>query len=158
MKCVVTILLCVIAYCKCYTQSCDQPAGLISVYYNYGLNHASGIGIEAGIVDDLFPLGLIIGSNYIKQKKNNTTESSELRQNDFANFYLKAIARILRVENKISCFIVASPQLSLLSEFDFQSGFKIFLPLSERMAVQVEPLYSLKQKNCLFNFHLSLKL
>lgn len=155
MKKIITILLCVNAYFKCHTQSCDQPAGLISVYYNYSINHGYGAGIEAGIVDEHFPLGLLLGCNFIKSKHKNIDEVADNAKNDFANFYLKATVRILRVENKLSVFVVAAPQLSLYSQFNFHTGIKLILPFSERFAFQFEPLYSIKPKSYLFNLHLS---
>ena len=158
MKIAATIILSIFGCLRCYAQPCDQPAGLISAYYFHGIKHGSVFGIEVGVVDDAFPLGLILGCNYTLHKADEIEESPDNTHNDFANFYLKGIFRIARIDNRMSTFLVASPQLSFYSKFNFQSGIKIILPVSERLAFQFEPLYTLKQKTCLLNFHFSVLL
>jgi hypothetical protein len=140
---------------QCICQRCDEPAGLISAYFTLSTNNGSGVGIEGGMLDPSSPIGLFLGCTYIIERDNKEMTELAFRQNEFPVFYLKAVCRVLRIENKISAFIVASPQLGFQSKFDFRPGVKLFAPLSERVAIEFEPLYSLKQIHFQFNFHIA---
>lgn len=156
MKTLTTIFLAFIISIQSNAQSCEQSPGLISAYYTH-TNKGFGIGVEAGFMSEYSPFGAMLGTNYILYN-NKTIEKYSGLETGIANFYFKGLIRVLRVENKMHAFLVASPQLGLESGFEFNSGAKFLFPLSERLAFQIEPLYSLKQRSCQFNFHLALAL
>jgi hypothetical protein len=128
----------------------------ISAYYSHS-DKGFGIGVEAGLLSEFSPLGATIGCNYVLYN-NKTIEKYSGSETSSSNFYFKGTVRVLKIENRMHAFLIASPQLSIESGFDFNSGGKLLFPFSERLAFQVEPLYSLKQRSYMVNFHLSLAL
>lgn len=156
MKTLTTIFLAFIISFQSSAQSCEQSPGLMSAYYNHS-NKGFGIGIEAGLMSESSPFGAMIGCNYVSYN-NKTIEKYSGTETGSANFYLKGSVRVLRIESRMHAFFIASPQLSIESGFDFNSGAKLLFPFSERLAFQIEPLYSLKQRAYMVNFHLALAL
>ncbi len=156
MKTLTTIFLAFIISFHSNAQSCEQSPGLISAYYNHS-NKGFGIGVEAGFLSESSPFGVMIGCNYVLYN-NKTIEKYSGAETASSNFYFKGSVRVLRIESRMHAFLIASPQLSIESGFDFNSGAKLLFPLSERLAFQIEPLYSLKQGSYMVNFHLTLAL
>jgi hypothetical protein len=138
-----------------YSQQCTDPASILSAYYSYAPNSRFGVGIEAGKLSSESPLGIFAGCTFQlyneRQKKTDTTVSDDM----VSNIYFKGAYRLTRIENILSVFVVASPQYSLQSGFDLQAGTRLIFPLSGRVGIGIEPLYSMKQNCFLVNFQLS---
>jgi hypothetical protein len=156
MKTLTTLFLAFVISLQSSAQSCEQSPGFISAYYSQSAK-GFGIGVEAGLMSEFSPFGAMIGCNYVLYN-NKTIEKFSGEEISSSNFYLKGSLRVLRIESRMHAFLIASPQLSIESGFDLNSGAKLLFPLSERLAFQIEPLYSLKQRSYMVNFHLSLAL
>jgi hypothetical protein len=151
-------MFCLCSGLKLSGQYCDQPQGYISIYYAHTTGKGSGVGIEAGVAKEDFPVSTFMGVSYIFSKALQNHPDSVLNNNSYSNFYLKLAYRIFKMENRMSSHIVISSQLNLLYEFNFGAGIKLFAPVSERVALEIEPFYFPKQKYYQFNFHLAFAL
>jgi len=138
-----------------FSQQCTDPASILSAYYSYSPNSKFGMGIEAGKLDNESPLGIFAGCNFQllnqRYQKSDTTIASDM----LSNIYFKGSYRLSRIENIVSIFAVASPQFSLQSGFDLQAGIRLIFPLSGRMGLGLEPVYSVKQNSFLLNFQVA---
>lgn len=158
MKKVTTILSAMFFSQLSFSQTCEKNPGIISAYYTHTTKGGNGAGLEAGMLSEQFPLGIFLGCSYTKQEAQPLKEETSFSENYEASFYLKAAARLFKTKYKFNAFLIASPQMSFRSEFDFQSGIKLLAPITEQLAFFAEPLYSTKQKAVVFNFHLALQL
>jgi hypothetical protein len=158
MKLKKAIILSVIVsffYLQGSSQQCTDPASILSAYYSYAPNSKFGIGIEAGKLSSESPLGIFAGCTFQlyndRHMKTDTTVSDDM----VSNIYFKGAYRLTRIENVLSVFVVASPQYSLQSGFDLQAGTRFIFPLSGRMGIGVEPVYSIRQNCFLVNFQIA---
>jgi hypothetical protein len=140
------------------SQVCEKNPGVISAYYTHTTSGGKGAGLEAGMMREDFPLGIFIGCSYTKQTAQPLKEETDFSESYLSSFYLKAAARLLKPTNKFNAFLIASPQMSFRSEFDFQAGIKFMAPITQQFAIYAEPLYSTRQKSAVFNFHLAVQL
>ena len=130
---------------------CAPNVNLVTVYYTAEAHTNYGFGFEAGMqgVDDR--IGYFAGFQFQRMSDSyfkKDTASFKLR----AAFYLKGTYRINEeVEGKGSLFLVAYPSLSVQTGFDFKSGIRGVLPLSESKAIGIEPAYSVRYKTASLN-------
>ena len=130
---------------------CAPLANLVSVYYIAEPHTNYGFGFEAGTQGIDTRVGYFAGFQFQKMSDGyfvKDTVSFKLK----AAFYLKGTYRINEeVEGKGSLFLVAYPSLSVQTGFDFKSGVRGVLPLSERVGIGIEPAFSLRHKTASLN-------
>ena len=154
MKHIITISILILAAvfsANAQYDKCAPNINLINIYYTAEAHTNYGFGFEAGVqgVDD--KIGYFAGFQFQRMSDGyfkKDTASFKLR----AAFYLKGTYRINEeVEGKGSIFLVAYPSLSVQTGFDFKSGFRGVLPLSESNAIGIEPAYSIRYKTASLN-------
>ena len=114
-----------------------------------------GIGLEAGNLGGDSPLGLFAGFSVSKKNKSIAKADSAYAYDIRSSFYLKGTFRITRIENAVSLYAIASPQLSLETGIEFQPGFRVVFPVGQKLALGIEPMWSFRQKTTMINFHIS---
>lgn len=157
MKTTKILLLSIIVFFLSYQghSQCSEPSSILSAYYSYAPNSKFGMGIEAGKLNSKSPWGVFAGCNFQLFNEQYRKTDTAISDNMVTRIYFKGTYRVTRIEHVLSFFVVASPQYSLQTGFDLQAGTKFIFPLSDKMAIGTEPLYSIKQNSFLLNFHLA---
>jgi len=147
----IAILLSTIFSASAQHDKCAPNINLVTFYYTYESHTNYGFGFEAGTQGIDSRIGGFAGFQFQRMadgyfKKD--TASFKLR----AALYLKGAYRINEeVEGKGSLFLVAYPSLSVQTGFDFKTGLRGALPLSERNAIGIEPAFSFRYKTASLN-------
>jgi hypothetical protein len=138
-----------------FSQQCTDPASsILTAYYTYTPNSKFAMGLEAGRLNNISPLGIFGGVTFQLANEKYLKKDSA-NSNDFiSNVYFKGTYRLTRIDNVVSAFVVASSHFSVQTGFDLQPGFRFIVPVSGRVGLGCEPLYSIKQNTYMLNFQL----
>lgn len=146
--------LCIISS-SLQAQKCSGPVPVVSVYYPIEKGMKYGIGLEAGNLGGDSPFGLFAGFNVQKKSELYQKQDSSYAYDLKSSFYIKGTFRITRIENAVSLYAIAAPQVSLEKGLEFQPGFRVVFPVGQKLALGVEPMFSLKERRGVMNLHIS---
>jgi hypothetical protein len=157
IKSLTTVLIGLFIFCQSYSQQkCYDPSSsILTAYYTYTPNSKFAVGLEAGKLNDISPLGIFGGVTFQSMNEKFMKQDSTNTDQFISNVYFKGTYRISRIENVLSAFVVASAHYSVQSGFDLQPGFRFIVPVSSRVGLGMEPLYSIKQNTYMLNFQVS---
>ena len=129
---------------------CGPAVSLISAYYSAEAHTKFGGGLEAGMQGIESPFGMAAGFRFQKMS-DNYFKSDSASFNLKTSLYLKGMMRLNQPTGMGSVLLVAAPELSVQTGFDFKAGARFMLPINGRKAIGIEPLYSVRYRTISLN-------
>jgi hypothetical protein len=150
------MLLMIISCCFCFnelkSQSCDLckiPAfPSLTIYQAFQTGHGMGFGVEAGNwKKDAGHFSYFIGTSMVWTNTTKTSTKTNTGTNQtMLTFYLKGQYKITS-----HLYVIAAPGIVNLSYLEMQAGFRYVIPITQVIAIGVEPAYAFGQKQMVIN-------
>lgn len=133
-------------------QVCGGPVPVVSIYTTFDKQTTFGLGGEVGILRDDSPWGYAGGVLFsiktpqaLQLEKAGAQTKESIYPYDLS-IYMKGSFRLFRSE-RTSFHAVSLAEINTRSELDVKSGIRLLLPISDRVALSAEPLYSAKKQS-----------
>jgi hypothetical protein len=128
---------------------CGGPVPVVSIYTVLDRGTSLGLGAEIGCMNDDSPWGYYGGvvftiqdpEGQVKQSLQNTASPYPYD----LSIYMKGSYRLFRSE-RTSIHLVTSAEIDTKSNLDLKSGVRLILPVSDRVAISSEALYSARNQ------------
>jgi hypothetical protein len=134
------------------SQNCDlckiPSFPSLTVYQVFQTGHGMGFGVEAGNwKKDSGHFSYFVGTNLVWANNNNINSKSNASTNQaLLSFYFKGQYKITS-----HLYVIAAPGIVNLSYMEMQAGFRYVIPITQVVAIGVEPAYAFSQKQLVVN-------